>query len=260
MRVIAIYNQKGGSGKTTTAVNLAGAFGELGLQTLLIDLDPQASATAWFGKAISDSQLRDVFMQNQSILPLVEKMNVPGVYLVGSSIALGEVGFALREDEQGTLLLGSRLQELPQLWDYILLDSPPTLGFLSLSALAAADEVLLPVEDSPLAFNAVQAQEQIVQAVRQRLNPDLQVIGFLLCRTKASNAKRREARSRLKQLSNMPVLEPVIRENRSIVQASVAQKPVTLYAPRSNGSRDYRRLARTIMNLHHSDKETIREE
>lgn len=248
-RIIAVYNQKGGVGKTTTAVNLAAALGLGGRQALLLDLDPQASATRWLLGQPPESRLLYVFTGQESLFRLVQRAPVAGVSLIPASIGLSQAQFLHQNDGAGTLRLGQELRQLPALWDFVLLDCPPSLGFLSLSGLAAADEALLPVEESPLALEVVEQQERILAGVRASLNPKLAALGFVLNRVGGSRARQEEARARLTERTRLPVLAASIRESRVVVRAARARQTVQQVSPRSLVSRDFQRLARCLEGL-----------
>lgn len=240
---LAIYNQKGGTGKTTTAVNLAACLAERGQRVLLLDLDPQASATHWIAKKNTPDGLLPVLLEKAELLPLVTGTRAPWVSMVPTSLALSETEHLLSTQEEGMLALRKGVEQLPCLWDVILFDCPPTVSALAINALAAATRVLIPIEDSPMAFATAVYQEQIIGEVKGKMNSKLRIEGFLICRSKSAEAKRKEAIRKLRKLTKGPVFDMTIRENRALAQSPAQRLPITLSAPRSFGCRDYYRLA-----------------
>jgi chromosome partitioning protein len=170
VRTVAITNQKGGSGKTTTAVNLAAALGEKGHRVLVIDLDPQASASAWLGVKDGGKGLYELFLNGGNMVDLVNVTDVKNVSIVPSSEWLGGVARQLAGDVGAETLFRQRLSRLPKdRWDFVLVDCPPTLEFLVLSALVACHEVLVPVECHVLALKGLASLIQTVQKCRPAL-------------------------------------------------------------------------------------------
>ncbi len=247
LKTIAISNQKGGSGKTTTAVNLSTALAELGQRVLLLDLDPQASASAWLGVTTDGRGLVDVFTGNVRLAALVRNTHVPGLELVASSRWLTGIDKALANEVGAEMLLRSALARLPQRWDYLVVDCPPSLGLLSVAAFAAADSLLVPVETRVLALAGLASLLNTTDRVRDRLNPQLAVEGILACRFDARTNLSREVVSRLRGRFGDVVFNVQIRENVRLAEAPSFQQPITTYAPRSTGAEDYRLLARELL-------------
>lgn len=248
MRVIAIVNQKGGSGKTTTAVNLAAALGERGRRVLLLDLDPQASASTWYGKKDPGRGLLEVFTDGRDLASLVQNTEVPEVFIVPASSWLVGIEKALAGEVGAETILRKRVGDLPAgKWHYILIDCPPTLGALTVNGLAAVEEVLVPVESHVMALNGLVQLIQTVNAVKERLHPPLDIAGILACRVDARTRHALEVVEQLRERFPRLVYRTIIRENVRLAECPSFGVPITKYDPSSFGTEDYRALAREVI-------------
>jgi len=248
MRTIAIVNQKGGSGKTTTAVNLAATLAEANKKVLLIDLDPQGSASLWYGFKDKGQGLFDVLTEDANLETAIEKTEVEGLHLIPSSPLLSGVERALSNEMASEAILKNKLANLPSHpWDYVLMDCPPTLGILSLNALTLAKEVLVPVEAHVMALHGLVQLLKTINTVKQRLNPALEITGILACRVDYRTKHSQEVLDQLKSRFEGKMCNAVIRENIRLAEAPLHLKPINLYDPNCNGSTDYRKLAAEIL-------------
>lgn len=246
MRAIAVTNQKGGSGKTTSAVNLAAAAGEASRRTLVIDLDPQASASTWLGITSEERGLLDVFTEGRALGDLIQQTATPGVDLVPASPWLVGIERALAGEVGAELLLRRAVAALPSRWELVLIDCPPSLGFLAVAALVACPEVLVPVEAHVMALSGLAALLGTVERVRERLHPELRLAAILPCRVTRTNLAR-DVVARLRDRFGDLVLHTVIRENVRLAEAPSFGQPITLYAPGSPGAEDYRAAAAELL-------------
>jgi chromosome partitioning protein len=253
VRTLAIVNQKGGSGKTTTAVNLAAALGERERRILLIDLDPQASASMWFGIADGGKGLLDALVGTGELGELVATTMAPGVSVIPCSTWLAGAEKALSSERGAETILKKRLQAIDEdRFDYCLIDCPPTLGVLTINALTAAQEVLIPVEAHVMALAGVAQIHATVEVVQTKLNPGLAITGILACRVDARTRHSLEVVERLRERFKGLVFKTVIRENIRLAECWSFAKPITQYDSFCYGARDYRDLAAEVVRQERS--------
>jgi chromosome partitioning protein len=247
LRILAVVSQKGGSGKTTTAVSLAGALASKRRRVLLVDLDPQASASTWFQVTETGRGLLDAFTNGRLLLDLVRPSTTDAVSLIPACSWLTGLDKLLASEVGAETLLRRRLDVLPpKMWDYVLIDTPPTLGILAVNALAAAREVLVPVEAHVLPLNGLVQILGTIDVVRERLNPELTLSGILACRVTHTRHSKDVVAS-LRERFGTRVFETVIRENVRLAECPSFGVPITSYAADSPGAQDYLALADEVM-------------
>jgi chromosome partitioning protein len=246
-RLIAIINQKGGSGKTTTTVNLAAALGEQDRRVLVLDLDPQASASSWLGVKDGGRGLLDVFTDGLALAGLVQPTSADGVEVIPSSSWLVGAEKALAGEVGAETILRRRLAALKGPWQYILIDCPPALGLLTVNALAAAQEVLVTVESHVMALSGLTRLLETLEVVKERLNPDIKMAGILACRVDARTRHAQEVVEQLQNRFGSLVYKTLIRENVRLAECPSFGLPITLYDPQCNGAADYRQLATDVI-------------
>lgn len=245
MRTIAIINRKGGCGKTTTAVSLAAALGESGWRTLVLDLDPQGSASSWLGAGPTDErELFEVFVGTQSLADLVGPTRAPGVDLVPASSWLVTAERTLQVD----LALGAirALERLPAEWDFVFVDCPPTLGYLATAALCGCREALLPIHSHALDAAGIDPVLEEMARIQRQLNPALILTGIILGRVTRTKHARGIA-AQLRATYGRDVFEATIRDSIRVPESAAAGLPVTAHVPDAAVSSDIRAVAAELL-------------
>lgn len=255
MRPIAVINQKGGVGKTTTTANLGAALARAGSRVLLIDLDPQGHLSLHFGAEPADGQLSiyDVLTSHTPLAEVTLRVS-ENLSLVPADIDLAGAEMELVSITGREVLLREALVPSAQNYDYLLIDCPPSLGILTVNALVATDEVLIPLQAQFFALQGLSKLFETVTLVRQRINPKLEVVGVVLCMHEPLTRLAMEvvadltsflesARQTPTPWSNAKVFDARIRRNIKLAEASSFGQTVFDYAPRSNGAIDYANLA-----------------
>ena len=248
-RVISVCNQKGGVGKTTTTINLGAAMAKYGRRVLLVDLDPQGALSVGLGVPIHDLKTTgfEVLMGSATASEALLKTQVPGVDLLPSNIELSAAELYLVNEVGREYVLSRALAPIASDYDVILIDCQPSLGLLTLNALAASKGVLIPLECEYFALRGVALLIQTIQKVQERINPELQMSGILPTMYDARTVHAREVLNRVEETFPDKLFETVITRTVKFPETTVAGLPITEYAPNSGAAQAYQRLAREVL-------------
>lgn len=244
MRVIAVSNQKGGSSKSTTAVNLAAALGERKRHVLVVDLDSQAHASLSLGIRDAERSMADVLKGEARLSDVIRETSAPNVVVAPGAPSLVTVEAQLSDT---TALRGILDGSAAGPWDYALIDCPPALSMITLTALTVAGEVLIPVEARFLAVEGLTRLQETIDTVRVDLNPDLPEPSIVACRVHPRARHSREIVEELREAYGPKMYRTVIRENIRLSECAAFGEPITIYDSRSAGAEDYRALAGEVL-------------
>lgn len=247
-RVVALANQKGGVGKTTTAINLGASLAACDRRVLLVDLDPQANATSGVGlpKNESDS-MYSVLLDGAGMRGIIRDTELPTLHVAPSSVDLVGAEVELGDAEERQFRLRNAIEPLKSDFDYILIDSPPSLGLLTVNALTAADSVLVPMQCEYFAMEGVSQLLNTIERVRGALNPNLEIEGIALTMYDDRMNLAKQVAQEVRDHFGEKVYESVIPRNVRLGEAPSFGKPIILYDIRSRGSEAYISLAKEFI-------------
>ncbi|MGH7904388.1 MAG: ParA family protein [Candidatus Dormibacteraceae bacterium] len=248
-RIVAVVNQKGGVGKTTTAINLASALAERGVHVLLIDIDPQSNSTSGLG--VDPSRPRptvyDLLIGRAAIDEVAMATSVPGLFLVPSHVSLAGAEIDLATMPERELRLRAALAELKGGYGHVLIDCPPSLGLLTLNALAAAHEILIPLQSEYFALEGLGHLLHTHQLVKTRLNPELKIGGILMTQFDGRTALAWQVLDEVRRAYPRHLYRTVIPRNVRVSEAPSHGRPVTEYDSACRGAIAYRQLAEEVL-------------
>lgn len=243
-QIISILNHKGGTGKTTTTLNLGKALNLMGCKILLVDLDAQANLSQSLGVENESNTITDVFSQNLDILPIKEISEF--FHLVPASLELSAVEPSLYSNIKSYLLLKKKLEAIQDNYDFVLIDCPPSLGILTQNALIASHKVLITVQAQYLALRGLETVYSLIASIKENLNHSISVLGLVVTQVTHTKLSKEIIQSLRNSFQNK-VFETPIRQNVALAEASLNRKDIFTYSPESYGATDYMNLAKEIL-------------
>lgn len=247
-RIIAISNQKGGVGKTTTTINIGTSLAKLGKKVLLVDLDPQGNCTRALGIDKFNKSISDVLASDSNIKRVIKKTVMNGCDVIPSDLSLALIDSSKLNNPEPHFILRNALKNIEGKYDFILIDCPPSLGFLNKNALAAAHKVLIPVQCEFFALEGVTQILATIRNIKNEWNPQIEILGFIISMYDSRNRLSVEIASELRSQFKDYVFVTVIPRNISIPESQAKGIPTLLFRPNSVGSVMYIQAARELLD------------
>ena len=249
-RVIAVANQKGGVGKTTTAINLSACLAEKGQKVLAIDMDPQGNMTSGLGidKDEVEKNIYDLMIGQAGVDEVLQKEAIENLDVIPTSIDLSAAEIELIGVDDKEFIIRNAVQPIKDDYDYIIIDCPPSLSMLTINAMTTADSVLVPIQCEYYALEGLSQLIHTVELVKERLNPVLEIEGVVFTMYDARTNLSLQVVENVKENLQQNIYKTIIPRNIRLPDAPSYAMPINLYHPNSTGARAYQRLADEVMN------------
>ena len=249
-KIVSYSNQKGGVGKTTTCVNMAAFLASFGKKVLLVDIDPQGNATTGLGfsKSSLKKSVYNVLIDDEKAEDNILKTELEGLYILPSNIDLAGAEVELVYKKSREKVLKKALSELREKYDFVMIDCPPSLGLLTINALAASDSVIIPIQSEYYALEGLSQLMNSISLVKQQLNPALDVDGVVLTMYDSRSLISKQITEEIRKFFTKRVFEIVVPRNIRLVEATSYGKPIMLHDPKCTGARAYKALTQEYLD------------
>ena len=249
-RIIAIANQKGGVGKTTTAINLSACLAEKGQKVLAVDIDPQGNMTSGLGleKEAVDKTIYDLMIGEATIEDVIYKEVIENLDILPTDINLSGAEIELIGTDNKEFIIRNEVHKVKEEYDFIIIDCPPSLSVLTINAMTTADTVLVPIQCEYYALEGLSQLIHTIELVKERLNPGLEMEGVVFTMYDARTNLSLQVVENVKDNLNQTIYKTIIPRNIRLAEAPSYGMPINLYDPKSTGASAYQRLADEVMN------------
>ena len=248
--IVVIANQKGGVGKTTTAINLAAGCAHLGERVLLVDLDPQSNSSLTFlDQATVTNGVYELLTETEEdVKKFIYKSDVVGLDIAPSKINLAKLESKLVGDFDAIFRLKDRIESVKSEYDIIIFDTPPTLGLITVNALVAASHILIPIQSSYFALEGADDLLETIEKVRSRPNPNLELLGVLVTLVDKRTSLSKDVEAHIREVFGEKAFETTITRSVRLEESPAHKESIFTYSPRSSGAREYEKLCKEVIH------------